>query len=332
MNGYIAARYDGELYDIQQHLSHFRSFGITQKSVRERLTLIAVPPKAGGGYGVYPDTARNALRIRGDKRAGEALPWAEWAQEFANRMPPEIAAALVKAGPADSTGSIKDSKWKERLIDRFGKRWKTVRYILNEMGTIRVHPTPAGGGGVVGGSGGGGGGHSGKGGPQPGGDAKILSGIRKLVSGAFKATSVKSKGGVPDWRWTDESEVEEGAAAAWSAVDPQHLNGVVLLNREFPAFIELKRFWVEQYPDHLADEVVHVIEEVYGEVMVARIAHSEELRTDPRWGSSKVDGELRSTGALTMAALGLLSEDALISSRLAGKLGAKVTKKTTAAA
>ena len=68
----------------------------------------------------------------------------------------------------------------------------------------------------------------------------------------------------------------------------------------------------QSYADHLAGEVQRAIEDVYGEVMVARVAHSEELRSDPRWGGAKV-----------MAALGLISEDQFIASRLGVRLRAK---------
>ena len=103
--------------------------------------MLAVPPKGGDGvYGVYPDTARNALKIQGTRRAGEPLPWADWAQEFAETMPTENATVLVRAGLSDSSGSICDPKWKDRLIDRFGRRWRTIRYILDRSGLHRVYP------------------------------------------------------------------------------------------------------------------------------------------------------------------------------------------------
>jgi len=325
MTGYIAARYGDELYDTQQHFSQFRSFGVTQKNVRTNLTLVAIPPKSGHGtYGVYPDTARNALKIQGTKHAGEPLPWAQWGQEFAEKMPEEIAEAIAKAGPTDATGTLGDSRWKERLIDRFGRRWGTVRYILKTAGLIKVFAT-AGvtGDGGSGGRGGSGTGGSGGTGPAPGGEGDPTVGIKKSRPGPETATGVRRKGGVPDWRWTDESEIEPGMAAVWSPNDPRHENGVVLLNRQFATFVELKDFWKQAYADHLADAVQKCIEEVYGEVMVAKVAHSEQLRSDPRWGGSRVESELRSPTALTMAVLGLIAEDQLIAARLRARLGAK---------
>jgi hypothetical protein len=97
-------------------------------------------------------------------------------------------------------------------------------------------------------------------------------GIKKSRPGRETATGVRRKGGVPDWRWTDESEIEPGVAAVWSPNDPRHENGVVLLNRQFADLVELKEFWKQAYADHLADEVHKCIEEVYGEVMVAKVA------------------------------------------------------------
>jgi hypothetical protein len=325
MTGYIAARYGDELYDTQQHFSQFRTFGVTQRNVRINLTMIAIPPKSGHGtYGVYPDTARNALKIQGTKHAGEPLPWAQWGQEFAEKMPQEIADAIAKAGPTDATGTLGDARWKERLIDRFGRRWGTVRYILKATGLIKVFPAPeTTGDGGSGGRGGSRTGHSGGTGPAPGGEGDPTVGVKKSRPGPATATAVRRKGGVPDWRWTDESEIEPGMAAVWSPNDPRHENGVVLLNRQFAAFVELNEFWKQCHADRLTDEVQKCIEEVYGEVMVAKVAHSEELRSDPRWGGSRVESELRSPTALTMAALGLIAEDQLIAARLRARLGAK---------
>jgi hypothetical protein len=237
-------------------------------------------------------------------------------------MPDEIAAAIAKAGSIEATGTLGDAKWKERLVDRFGRRWGTIRYILRATGLIKVFPvrTAEGDGGSHG-TGGGGRGRSGGSGPAPGGEGEPTLGIKKAKPGPEAAVGVRRKGGVPDWRWSDESDVDPGMAAVWSPNDPRHENGVVLLNRQFAPFVELREYWKSAYADHLAGEVQKCIEEVYGEVMVAKVAHSEELRSDPRWGGTKVESELRSPVALTMAALGLIAEDQLIATRLGARLG-----------
>lgn len=343
--GYIAALYRNELYDVQTHLASFRSFAITQAAVRERLTLIVRPPPTDGAFGVYPDTARNALKIQGTKRAGEALPWADWGQEFAENLPQEIRDALAAAGPSSGTGTLSDTRWRDRLADRFGNRWKTLRWLLGK-GTDKAVPEKAGRtglkdepgvdpdrDGVV----------------DPNPDAPVSVDVSpspgdgpqgpeegapkygtKSPEGAVTAKRVRAPGGLPSFRWTADDDVESGCAAAWCRSDPAEPAGVVVLSRKFPAFVEVKKYWRDQYADHLGPQIDEVVETVYGEAMVARIAHSEALVHDEKWGRQRVEDELRSPEALTMAALGLVSEDQVIVSRLAAIVGRRKPRTMTA--
>jgi hypothetical protein len=322
INGFIAALYRNELYDTRQHVSQYRSFGIHQATVRTNLTLIARPPLAHGTYGVYPDTARNALKIRGTHRAGEPLPWAEWAEEFAQIMPEPIRRALATAAPA-TAGSLDDRSWGTRLKDLFSRRWKAVRYVFSPHGQDRIEPEYSGGrtGGRDEGTGGAGGGSGNgpgfQGPPDPRGP---VWSTQKKPTGALPATAVTCKGGLPDFEWTTLSNVDEEGrfAAAWCPPSAEKPNGVVQLARDHAVFVELFQFWRDQYPDHVGDQVQSIIERVYGEALVARIAHSEQLVGDKCWGRTAVDNELRSPASLTMAVLGLVSEDHVIRSRLSG--------------
>lgn len=323
-NGFIAALYRNELYDTKQHPGNYRSFGITQGAVRSNLTIIARPPHSNGSFGVYPDTARNALKIQGTKRAGESLPWAEWAQEFAENLPPPIREALAKAAPA-SSGTIRDGEWKSRLVDRFGSRWRSLRYVADQNGSERIAPTESSGprGGSVGGGSGGGGGGNGPGPFGPQSSARLSVATRTNPAGTVAARAVQTRGGLPSWEWTTMSNIDEtmAVAAAWCTPSKEQPNGTVQMARDFPAILEVKDYWRAQYPDHHGDKIDQVVEDVYGEAMVARIAHSESLASHPAWGRTKLENELRSTTALTMAVLGLLSEDYVIAARLAPLLG-----------
>ncbi len=320
-NGYIAALYKNELYDERTHFAHFRSFGIHQSAVRSKLTLIARPPQTDGSFGVYPDTARSALKIQGDKRAGEPLPWAEWAQDFAEQMPEQIRVALNKAGPT-SGGTIKDPSWRNRLADRFAARWSTLRYRKNPTGEHKIDPNQAegshGGSDSAGvGSGDGAGNKPGHLGQQDGPASMATSASPK---GEVTAKAIRTKGGLPDMEWTSLAEIDESEryAAVWCTPSKARPCGLVLVARDFATFVEVKQHWRGQYPEHLGERIDAVIEEVYGEAMVARLAHSEQLVTDPKWGRAMVNDKLRSPEALTMAVLGLLSEDYTISQRLKG--------------
>jgi hypothetical protein len=332
--GYISALYRNELYDVQSHPAQYRTFGITQRAVRENLTIVVRPPLLKDGEGVYPDSARNTLKTMGRKKAGEPLPWPEWGYQFADRMPEAIKRALSRAGPEESTGSLLDQRWRDRLADRFGKRWSTLRYLIVPRGQHRTTPTegraldepvsetddtiiePTG-----------------VGNPRQAPPPKALGpagkdtifGLPNPLDDA-QAQLVTKKGGIPEWKWGDGSEVDEGCAASWVPAAPDHPNGVVLMSRAFPTFEEVKRYWRQQYPDHLSEIVDRVVEEVYGEAMVARVAHSEELCHTKLWGHARVETELRSSASLTMAALGLVSEDLVIATRLGGIVGRKSTK------
>lgn len=333
MNGYIAALYKNELYDTQTHVAHFRSFGITQKTVRDNLAIIARPPLADGSYGVYPDTARNALRIQGTKRAGEPLPWAEWAQAFAENMPEPIQHALAKAGPANC-GTLRDPSWRTRLSDRFAARWKTFRWLHDPNGTDRIVADGVSSLGTIfpdadRGDGGDGGARDRKPaatGNQPGGatDAKPTSADKPTPAGPLPASPVEARGGLPEYEWTELANIDESCsyAAAWTRPSKEKPNGVIQIARDFPAVVEVKKYWRGHYPDHLGAEIDVIVEDVYGEAMVARIAHSEQLARDPRWSRSRIETHLRSMDALTMALLGLYGEDHVIRARLAA-LGPK---------
>jgi hypothetical protein len=326
-SGYVAALYKNELYDTRQHVSTFRSFGIPLKDVRDNLTLVARPKLTDGKEGVYPDTARNALKIQGTNRAGEGLPWDEWAQEFADSLPEPIRKALTTSG-GTKQGTLKDPSWSQRLIDRFGSRWESVRFVANPAGTERIQPDLPRGGparrdGIAS--------DTTREGcdPRPGfGGANAgqpVAAAMPLAAGPVTASRAKVRGGVPEYAWTTLEELSDDdhpAAAAWNPPSASHPSGLVQLARDFSAIVEVKAFWQAQYPDHYADKISEVVEEVYGEAMAGRIAHSERLASDPLWGRSKVDKQLRSTEALTMALLGLVSEDTVISNRLRG-LGVK---------
>ncbi|MCC7536070.1 MAG: hypothetical protein IT379_07645 [Deltaproteobacteria bacterium] len=304
------------------HAREIRS--ITQADVRANLTIIARPPMTDGSYGVYPDTARNALKIQGTRRAGEPLPWADWAQEFADNLPDAIRDALAKATPTTS-GSIDDPTFKARLTDRFGARWRSLRYVADPRGTERVNPDettgPFGTGQGGGSIGGGGGNLTGPAGPQ----SAVPPTVARVTNptGSVMARSAQIRGGLPEYEWKTMADIEPDrlVAAAWCPPSRVKPSGVVQLARDFPAILEVKKFWRAQYADHHGNQIDRIVEEVYGEAMVARIAHSESLASHRSWGRTKVEEELRSEAALTMSVLGLLSEDHIISARLAGTLG-----------
>ena len=318
VGGYIAALYRNELYDVSLHPATFRSFGISEGAVRSRLWLVVRPPEASEGtkqFGVFPRADRNALHILGGPNAGGPLPMNEWGSEFADKMPSEILAA-IKLARANGEGTITDSTWRDRLADRFGSRWRIARLRGRRGGPLTVTPT--------------------SGGTRPGRRA-VRPIVRKRqapagvggstgqmntgrLPGLEEAKSSSVAGAIPHYRRVGADDVETAMLAAWQPNDPEYPEGVVLLNVEHPVLVEQIEFFQAQYPDHYADAIAENVIAAYGEIAVAKVAHSEHLKgLHP---SSVIEQQFRSGSALTMSLLGLISEEAVIAPRL-GRLGVK---------
>jgi hypothetical protein len=128
------------------------------------------------------------------------------------------------------------------------------------------------------------------------------------------------KGGLPDYEITrDENAVESGMIAAYTRPNTDKPAGLVMIYGEHPVLRHIVETYQAQYALHLADDVRKVVEDVYGQVAVAKIAHSEEMRG--LVDRAVIDEQMRSPDALTMALLGLMAEDCLIRQKLSKALG-----------
>jgi hypothetical protein len=313
IGGYIGALYRNELYNVSTHVSTYRSFGVSDSSVRQRLRLIIRPRvTADGTEGVYPRTDRNSLLLRGGPSAGGPLPINDWAAEFAESMPDAIQDAIREAR-GDQSGTIEDTLWRERLADRFGSRWRVPKLRARRGGSRRTTPGQPGTS------------------PRPtkvrkrkptsrpGGDGGTR-GEKNTGSGGgdTPAEKVQVAGGLPTFRTAQRDEFEhEYSLAAWLPYDPDHPEGVVILNVSHPVLESEIEHWQRQYPDPYADDIADEVIKVYGEMAVAKVAHSEHLKGIVP--SKVVDDQLRSEFALTTALLGLIGEEAILAPRIGGK-------------
>ena len=91
------------------------------------------------------------------------------------------------------------------------------------------------------------------------------------------------------------------------------------MNADHPVLRKVVEYHSEQYAPHLYEEIEEKVLQVYVEVAVAKVAHSQFLR---RMMNEDEVEELREPQALTTALLGLISEEAVIGQRL-GTLGPK---------
>jgi hypothetical protein len=337
IGGYIGTLYKGELYDVTAHHSTYRSFGLSERSVRTNLWLIIRPfVDPDGRRGVYPKTDRNSLLIKGGPFAGGALPINDWAAEFADKMPEEILRALKEARRG-SSGTISDEEWRERLAEKFGARWRIARLRARKSGSTLLDPskngqplpkaknrTPVG--------------------PRPSNPNNRASPPQPRLpasskeplygepGGSVAGAESPTPGGLPRYRTVGSEDIEAGMMAAWQPNDPEFPEGVVLLNIEHPVLRHVIEYWQLQYADHHSESIEKDVIDVYGQVAVSKVAHSEHLMGV--LASRVVEESLRSDGALTMALLGLLAEDHLIATRIGGKYSKRrlpVVGKRTAA-
>lgn len=324
--GFIAALYKNELYDATSHLSVYRSFGVTDPGVRQRLWLILepLPYDDKARRGVYPRTDRNTLLLQGGPDAGEPLPMSTWGAEFADNMPEPIREALRLAH--QEAGGIDDRAWREKLAERFGDRWRIPKLRATPKGDLTVDANQPGGEPVV---------RPRRPQREQERDASeressspkhTTTGTQgNLVIGVApgQAPAERSRLGVniPTYRAALAEELEPGMLAAWAPHAPDHPEGIVLLNSSHPVLRQQIDHWKSQYAEHLADEVEREVVDIYGQVAVAKVAHSEKLKGI--LPAEVVEKELRSETALTMGLLGLMAEEALIAARLGAKFGKK---------
>jgi len=281
--------------------------------------LVARPPLSGedGAYGVYMNTPRTSLLVMGSARAGEPLPIRDWAEEFSREIPEEIAKALREARGAGEPTYLDDT-WRERLGERFGRLWRLDRIFTSRQGTDGLTPSSGRAAPTA----------KTSGGPKakrmatspppasPNGDPVVGT-----EHGEDPGQRRNVPGGVPEGRHVHEDAfpAERKYLAVWNAPTSEHPAGLVQVNADHPVLRKVVEYHSEQYAPHLYEEIEEKVLQVYVEVAVAKVAHSQFLR---RMMNEDEVEELREPQVLTTALLGLISEEAVIGQRL-GTLGPK---------
>ena len=314
-NGYVAVRYKGELFELTSKKAHFRWFGLIESEVQKNVTLIIEPQLSEGGngrWGVHPDQSRNRLNFTGNGQKGVSLPLSDWGEQFADDLPDPIIAA-IRAARRDIEGTIEDEEYRKRLQDKFGDRWKYKTLVKprgeknTEAGTVgdREIKTFATAMGV-----------------RPKSKTKrkkTLQIVRKQGTSGGPDNLVEREVPVDVPRWQalgKDSFEEEWHVAMWAPNDPA--GPTVFINTESPLLEEVVAYHQKKYAPHQAEEVQRIVHQVFGEVAVAKIAHSRKLIKG--MSEEQIDKTYRSEQALTLALMGLMAEESLIAHRLT-KLG-----------
>jgi hypothetical protein len=319
--GYVAVRYRDELFELSSAKPNFRAFGVIESKVQQNLTIIVEPQlyePTSTPWGVHSDQSRNRLIFTGNGEKGGPLPMSDWGVEFADAMPEAIRQAILAARGA-KTGSIEDEEYRKRLQDRFGSRWTIRRPVVvntkspdSKEGATKGETVNAN---IL----------------EPTGESRGVRRNRKKRKTVEQVFFVGGDGaGIqtvekevpvdgPRYAFTGKEDfTSELHLALWA---PHDTSGpTVYLNREAPVLLEAIKYHQDQYPDVHAEEIGEAVMAVYGEIASAKIAHSQKLAS--RIPLQELDADYRSEKALTIALMGLLAEEAVISQRL-GRFGQK---------
>lgn len=304
-NGYIATRYNDELFHITSNKPDFRQFGIIESKVQQNLTIILEPQHYHSDtspWGVHPDQSRNRLIFTNGDEKGVDVPLSDWGHEFLKKMPASILEAIQKAR-GEMSGTIDDEEYRKRLQDKFGSRWTTMGLV--KAGEIEKTSTQ----GTSTDDGLRGRGKQGGGGKKHSKTKRVI----QTVDGPTKAVQGEVPVDVPKYRYAHEDDFEKPwHMAVWAPNDPAGPS--VLINTDSPILKDVVEYHTKQFPDVHAEEVMKTVLGVFGEVAVSKIAHSQKLsKLVPE---QELDHDYRNEQALTIALMGLLAEESVIAQRL----------------
>jgi len=125
--------------------------------------------------------------------------------------------------------------------------------------------------------------------------------------------------------WTSGEQFEDGIYAMWEPKADGHPNGLVLLNQDHTVVVKAIQAFTAMHPNGWYDDIAKVVAACYGESAVAKIAHSEQMKS--LVGDDGVEEVMRNPLSLTMSLLGLIAEESMINERIRA-LGITKKRKT----
>jgi hypothetical protein len=364
--GFIAIHYGDEsrgyteLYGANNSnmITLFRNFGIYEKEVRDRLTLILEPKvfMQDSQWGIFPDNNRAHLYFSGDGEKSVDLPIAKWGLLFVKNMPSEIREAQLKAQIDNESGEYLSTKIIKKLLSKLGDRFRNVVGIYDQKGKERgtpeneqvttivieqgeIDPKKPGDYEKVG--------KENDNPPQPpqpprpqiddskkhaavDGKDKVKRRVhRKKVdletSGQTPASRIIGNMEFPQWCPVGKGVMKEEYHICcydenhmWP---DNHIAPAVLLNVDAPVIVDQIRYHQESHHPEYHDEIKKIVTGIYGQVACCKVAHA--LKMIKKISKEKIKDNYLSEESLTTAMLGLISEDAFIAPKL-GTFGPKV--------
>ena len=304
--GHVAAIYQGELYDratARAGTALLQAFGIL---FGHRFVVLYVEPAATNGQMLTTNTARTTLLLN-----GEQLPWDEWAYEFRESMPKQLAQFVSEKASAlterDHVSSIKERL--KNVMDLFKvSRYRPAPagvYLSDETSAVRVGQSPFSGSKSQGGGG-------------VGKDVGVATkGQRDGEVGNIYHLFEK-KGGIPSdkldadpfptVRWvsikdggrTEDDGTEDKAATYISS------QNTLLINADFRVFTDMIARLLKEKDGPggagLHDAVEQVVHQWFEQALIETVIGIQQLKGSKEWGHDQITIAL-SPEALTSAVM-----------------------------
>ena len=304
--GHVAALYQNELYDRATSRSGtalLQRFGIL---FGYRFTVLYLEPTPVGDQSLTTNTARTTLLLGGDK-----LPWDDWAYEFREKMPRQLAEFVKEKGAAlsekDHMSSIKDRL--KNVMDLYKvSRYRPAPagvYLSDEASAVRVGWSSASGAMSEGGGGTGQEvGAKSKG--QRDGEIGNIYHLFEKKGGLASDKIAADPFPVVNWVSTENSTRTSDDGMEDKAAKFLSDQNTLLINADFRVFRDMiARLSKERDAGRglaLRNVVEEIVHQWFEQALIETVIGVQQLRGSKEWGPDEIDKAL-SPEALTSAVM-----------------------------
>jgi len=315
--GHTAALYQNELYELataRAGMSRLQQFGVT---FGYRFATIYVEPIEDSTRSLTTNTSRTALLVN-----NEPLPWADWAAEFREKLPDEIAQLVAEkaaaAADTDHQKSIRDRL--KDIMDMF----RLSRYRVTPAGDLTIDEDTLVRGGILSSN------------PRPqrrrnhDGGASGPGGTVGNVYAVFeKADGAAGKRVRPDpfpsVKWVsvkdgtrEYGDIEDRAAKFLSG------QNLLLINADFRVFADMIAHFAKELFD--VPEALPLVQDAvrgwFEQALVESVIGVQSLANSKEWSATDIDVAL-SEEALTASVMQRYHVLFAVKRELGSKLGAR---------
>jgi len=314
--GHAATLWQNELYEMRTGragVARLHQFGIIFGYER---VVLYIEPHNGGNQPITPNTARTQLLLQ-----GQALPYADWAAEFRENMPPELR-DFMDAVIAGAKGANHHEAIAERLR-HYRMLYRLSRYRLNPQGHLtladptlqrRKRSDPTGESSEH---------ETNQRPPRPRDRTGRLLAAMLAAEGEIGDKAPPAEQDLPKVTWVS---LENGLRATPEYLDDRAATYIaevndIHANADFRAFTDMADYWCDQYGvDRDNKAITDVVHEWFEQALVETVLGCQALQGERRWPPDQIEKAL-SEESLTAAVMQRYHVANAIKRTLGAKLG-----------